>query len=57
MDELFVDNYMLKYLVENYGLLSYDVVTGLVSNKQLKSDKFSVNMSILFAKKRNRKMY
>jgi hypothetical protein len=39
MEELYVDSYMLKYIIENYGLKSFDVVEGLVSNKQILSSK------------------
>ena len=39
MDELYVDSYMVKYIQENYGLKSFNVVRGLVSNKHVKADK------------------
>lgn len=39
MTELYVDSYMLKYIIEHYGLESYDVVEGLVSDWNISSDK------------------
>lgn len=39
MEELFVDSYMLKYIIENFGLKSFHVVKGLVSNYQIASSK------------------
>lgn len=39
IDELYVDSYMLDYLLKNYGLESYNVVRGLVSTKQISGDK------------------
>jgi hypothetical protein len=35
-DELYVDSYMLKYLKLNCGLVSYEVVEGLVSKTEIK---------------------
>jgi len=35
MDELYVDSYMLKYVIDNYGLTDFTVEKGLVSNKQI----------------------
>ena len=39
MNELYVDSYMLAYLMDNYGLVKFDVVKGLVSNKEISSRK------------------
>jgi hypothetical protein len=39
MKELYVDSYMLKYIIDNYGLISFDVVKGLVSNTEIESSK------------------
>ena len=39
IDELFVDSYMLEYLTNNYGLKSFGVVKGLVSNNQIEGKK------------------
>ena len=39
MQELYVDSYMLQYLMDNYGLVKFDVVRGLVSNKEIPSSK------------------
>ena len=33
IDELFVDSYMLEYLANNYGLKSFDIVRGLISDE------------------------
>ncbi len=35
MSELYVDSYMLHYIIENYGLKSFTVVRGLVSEKEI----------------------
>tara|TARA_B110000285_G_scaffold204042_1_gene240682 strand:- start:355 stop:1689 length:1335 start_codon:yes stop_codon:yes gene_type:complete len=39
IDQLYVDSYMLEYLILNYGLRSFDVVEGLVSNTEVLADK------------------
>lgn len=39
MEELFVDSYMLKYIIENFGLKSFNIVRGLVSNKHIPAKK------------------
>lgn len=39
MEELYVDSYMLDYIICNYGLESYEVVKGLVSDKEIPSSK------------------
>jgi hypothetical protein len=39
IDELFVDSYMLEYLINNYGLKSFDVVEGLVSDNHIEGKK------------------
>jgi hypothetical protein len=38
-DTLYVDSYMLKYLIEKSGLINFNVVTGLISDKEVHSDK------------------
>jgi hypothetical protein len=39
MNELYVDSYMLKYLIINYGLKSFTVKKGLVSKTELEGSK------------------
>jgi hypothetical protein len=39
MKELYVDSYMLKYIIDNYGLKSFNVKKGLVSNKDIEGSK------------------
>ena len=39
MDELYVDSYMLDYIIEYYGLVSFTVVKGLVSSQDISADK------------------
>jgi hypothetical protein len=39
MKELYVDSYMLKYIINNYGLESFNVVKGLVSDNEIESRK------------------
>lgn len=39
MTELYTDSYTLKYVIENYGLESFDVVKGLVSDKEILAEK------------------
>lgn len=39
MKELYVDSYMLKYLIDNYGLKSFNVVKGLVSDTDIEGSK------------------
>jgi hypothetical protein len=39
MNELYIDSYMLKYIIDNFGLKSFDVVRGLVSNQHIISSK------------------
>lgn len=39
IDQLYADSYMLEYLISNYGLKSFDVVEGLVSNTEVLADK------------------
>jgi len=38
-NELYVDTYMINYLIENYGLIYFDIVQALVSQEHVKSDK------------------
>ena len=39
MNELYIDSYMLKYIIDNYGLKSFSVIEGLVSNEEVAGDK------------------
>ena len=58
MDELFVDSYMLKYLLENYGLEKFEVVKGLVSDWDIKSDKiFGKYINTFYDEKKLQDLY
>ena len=39
INEIYIDSYMLKYVIQFYGLKTFDVVEGLVSNKEVDSNK------------------
>ncbi len=39
IDELYIDSYMIDYLKQNYGLVSFDVDKGLVSNRHIEGRK------------------
>lgn len=39
INELYVDSYMIEYLIKNYGLISFNVEKGLVSDKHIESSK------------------
>ena len=39
MNELYVDSYMLKYIIQNYGLKTFTVVKGLVSEREILASK------------------
>ena len=39
MNELYIDSYMLKYIKDEFGLKSFNVVRGLVSNQHILSSK------------------
>ena len=39
INELYIDTYMLKYIIKNFGLKHFDVVKGLVSNQDILSEK------------------
>ena len=51
-DELYVDSYMLKYIINNHGLISFDVVKGLVSNQDMLMEKlFGRYVNTFFSEK------
>lgn len=39
MNELYIDSYMLQYVIDNYGLTDFTVEKGLVSDKQILASK------------------
>lgn len=43
MGELYIDSYMLKYITKNYGLESFKVVKGLVSDTEIEGEKIFGN--------------
>ena len=44
MGELYIDSYMLKYITKNYGLESFKVVKGLVSDTEIEGEKIFGNL-------------
>jgi hypothetical protein len=51
--EVCVDSFMIKYLQERYGLVSFDVVTGLVSRQYIKgSEIFGDYVDTLYGEKK-----
>jgi hypothetical protein len=51
--ECYLDSFMIKYLKENYGLVDFEVVTGLVSQSYMRGEElFGDYVNILFAEKR-----
>jgi hypothetical protein len=51
--DLYIDTYMIKYLRENYGLLTFKVVEGLVSRSHIKmSDIFGSYVNTFFSEKK-----
>lgn len=52
IERLPLDSYMIKYLKEHYGLLSFEVENGLVSNYELDGSKlFGAYVNTLFSEK------
>lgn len=58
MKELYVDSFMLKYLIHNYGLIDFKVVKGLVSTKSIKGAKiFGKYISTFYEEKKLQDRY
>jgi hypothetical protein len=58
MTELYTDSYTLKYIIENYGLESFDVVEGLVSNKDVLAEKlFGKYINTFYEEKKQQDKY
>jgi len=58
MEELYVDSYMLRYLMENYGLTSFTVIKGLVSNFDIDSSEiFGRYINVFYNEKKNQDTY
>ena len=54
VNEIHLDSYTIKYLVDNYGLKSFDVISGLVSTKDIKADKlFGKYVNTFYTEKKN----
>jgi DNA polymerase type B, organellar and viral len=53
IDELYIDGYMIDYLIEKFGM-TFDVITGLVSNKQVAADKIFGNYISSFYEEKKR---
>jgi hypothetical protein len=52
IEDLYITSYDIIYLIANYGLVSFDVVDGLVSNYSVESTKiFGVYVDSLFQEK------
>jgi hypothetical protein len=58
IDDLYITSYDIKYLQENYGLVSFDTIEGLVSNYSTKGRKiFGHYVWILFEEKAEQDEY
>ena len=58
IDDLYVDSYMIDYLQQNYGLISFDVVEGLVSDSHILGDKlFGLYIDTFYEEKKNQDLY
>jgi len=58
MTELYTDSYTLKYIIENYGLESFDVVEGLVSSKDVLAEKlFGKYINTFYEEKKQQDKY
>lgn len=58
IESLCVDSYMIKYLQENYGLISFEVEKGLVSNYEVSGESlFGDYVDVLFGEKAQQDKY
>lgn len=58
IDELFIDSYMLDYVIKNHGLKSYTVIKGLVSESEICMDKlFGSYVNTFYAEKKLQDVY
>lgn len=58
IDELYIDSYMLDYVIKNHGLKSYSVVKGLVSEKEILMEKlFGSYVNTFYAEKKLQDVY
>lgn len=58
INECYLDTFMIKYLKENYGLIDFDVVKGLVSHSHMKGEElFGDYVNVLFNEKRKQDDY
>ena len=58
IDRLCVDSYMIKYLQQNFGLISFDIEKGLVSDHQVDGQKlFGKYVEVLFNEKAQQDIY
>ena len=54
VNEIYIDTYTIKYLMDNYGLLSFEVVSGLVSSQDITADKlFGLYVNTFYTEKKN----
>jgi hypothetical protein len=52
VDEVYLDSYTIKYLQQHYNLKSFEVITGLVSNEDIKGEKlFGKYVNTFYAEK------
>jgi len=52
INELYIDSELLKYVIENYGLINFEVETALLSKSYTKGENlFGVYVSVLFEEK------
>jgi hypothetical protein len=54
IEEIYIDSFMLKYMIQNYGLTSFDVIEGYVSDHYIKGkDIFGDYVETLYNEKKN----
>jgi hypothetical protein len=54
VDEIYLDSYTIKYLMDNYDLKTFDVVSGLVSKKDIDAKRlFGLYVDTFYTEKKN----
>ena len=54
INEIYLDSYTIQYLKDNYGLLTFDVVSGLVSSQDITADKlFGLYVNTFYTEKKH----
>lgn len=58
IDEIYLDSFLIKYMQEHYGLKSFDVVKGLVSQSYIKGEQiFGEYVNTLYNEKKQQDKY